>query len=572
MARMYLVSRIPFIRTRWVPKQQATPTDKEDDPFWKTDQWSHYGRALRSMILSALRTDRIPEAVHKSVECLAVHRPSLRFRKGALFLERAILNAQIFAAASLTTSVEVAICFAHNAESIFRYLYKLRPDVVVFPFAEFLHSVANFHSRYFRPKLALAASSECIQLYGQVPFIAERYGLTFAHALADHAQFAAELHEWDESITAEETALRHLQMLNAANSHVHDHRIFCSLMRLRDRTKMMGDVMRALKWSRELEGFARALVNHDVAAFPDASLELLADATYYHGVDASSAELWDEAEEAFRKSIKFHKECGKDLGLAYSYLELSKCISHSDRNSNEAVYLSQQAVDVVRTALNRRPNATPLPLASALSNVAWTQFLSVPADVVSALNAEEECLLIREEIISAVPDDRFPSNIGPEPTAQLVASLAHLHIYLARAGRDDDAAAAMHRMNTTLGAAVHNIAGVAESIRSGLISRLKIEEAGLAIRGRTFDAQACQRVINALDAATGDVDIQALAQKAERARLSQRIIQRDNASVEPDDEALITNALSTMTLDDGEMGLRHGKVLDVISGFAHHSW
>jgi hypothetical protein len=568
---MYLVSHIPFTRTRQVPKLEVTCTDKEDDPFWKTGQWSHYGRALRTMVLSALRTDRIPEAVHKSAECLAVHQPSLQFAKGALFLERAVSNAQIFAAASLTTSVEVAINVAHEAESIFRYLYKLRPDVVVLPFAEFLHSVANFHSRYFRPKLALAASSECIQLYGQVPFVSERYGLTFAHAMSDHAQFAAELHEWDESITAEETALRHLQMLNTANPHVHDHRIFRSLMRLRDRTKMTGDVMRALRRSRELESFARTLVDDSVVS-ADASLELFADATYHHGVDASAAELWDEAEAAFRTSIKIHEERGEDLGLAYSYLELSKCISHSHRNSDEAVYLSRRGVDVMRTALDRRPYAIPLPLASALSNLAWIQFFSVPVDIFGSVDAEHECLLIRGEIASTASDDRPFFNIDPEPTAQLVASLAHLHIYLAHAGRDDDAAAATDRMNTTLGAAVHNIAGVAASIRSGLIPRLNDEGVRLAAGGRTPDAQACQRVINALDAATVDVDIQALAQKAERARLSQRIIERDNASVEPEDEALMTNILSTMTWDDGEMGLRHGRVLDVISGFSDHAW
>ena len=546
-------------------------SDKEEDPFWETGQWSHYGRALRMMTLAALRTDRIPEAVNKSLECLAVHRPSVLFGKGALFLERAISNAQIFAAASLTTSVEVAIAIAHRAEGIFRYLYKLRPDAVAFPFAEYLRSVANFHFRYFRPKLALAASSECIQLYREVPFIAERYGLTLARAIADHAQFAAELREWEESISAEETALAHLQMLNGANPHVHDHRIFRSMMHLRDRTKMMGDSMGALKWSRELENFTRALLDHNAVAFADASLELLADATYHHGVDASAAEIWDEAEGAFRRSIEIHEERGEDLGLAYAYLELSKCISNSYRNPDEAVDFSRRAVDMMRVVLDHRPHATSMPLASALSNLAWIRFLFV-LDVLSSVIAEEECLLIRDEMASAASDDRPLCDIDPEPTVQLVASLARLHIYLAHAGRDNDAAAAMDRMNITLEATVHNIAGVAESVRTGLIPRLKDEGTKLQARGRSSDAQLCSRVIDALDSATVEVEIQELAQRAERARLSRRIMERDDAEVQPEDEALMTNALSTMTLDDGQMGLKHGKVLDDFSGSSHHSW
>ena len=524
------------------------------------------------MVLAALRTDRIPEAVNKSLECLAVHRPNVRFGTGALFLERAISNALIFAAASLTTSVEVAIAVAHRAETIFRYLYKVRPDAIALPFAEHLHSVANFHSRCLRPKLALAASSECIQLYRQVPFMPERHGLTLAHAMADHAQFAAELHEWDESITAEEAALHHLQVLNAANPHIHDHRIFRSMMRLRDRIKMTGDLSGALKWSRELESFARALVDLDAVEFVNASLELFADATYHHGVDASAAEIWDEAEAAFRKSIKIHEERGETLGLGYSCLELSKCISHSHQNSDEAVDLSRRAVDIMRTALDRRPYATPIPLASALSNLAWILFLATPNDVLCSVTAEEECLMIRDEMASAASDDQLLCDIDPEPTAQLVASLAHLSIYLAHARRDCDAEAAMHRMNATLGATVHSIAGVAERIRNGLIPRLKDEGAKLGARGRDSDAQACAGIINALDVSTIDVDIQALARRAERARLSRRIMERDDASAVPEDEALIPNALSTMTLDDGEMGLRHGKLLDAISGFAHHSW
>lgn len=488
----------------------------------------------------------------------------MNFGKGALFLERAISYAQIFAAAALTTSVDLTIGIGNEAEGIFRYLYGVRPDIVALPFADYLHSVANFHSRHSRPKLALAASSECIQLYGQVPFIVQRHGLILAHALADHARFAANLQEWNESVTAEESVLHYLRTLNTTNPRAHDHRIFRASINLRQRLKASGDDARALDCTRELENFIRSLINPSGPAIQDAGVELLADVTFNHGVDASKLGLWGEARNALQESLSIQEGIRLSAGLVNALLELSKCVMHSDREG--ALQLSGRAVDVARALFDDPSSDSPIPLANALSHHARALFLLRPADVLDAIAEEEENLAIRTEMALSEAERPF-YDIAPEPTAQLLASLSHLHVYLKHIGRQDDASVAFNRINLTCQSTAPHIPGLKKIIFSDLVGSMNDAAQNLSSSTRDEDAQTCLDVAAALEAAIADVDADELTQRAARARISERILARDNLDAQSEDEEMMRNALSTMTLDDGAMGLQHGKVVDSLAKF-----
>lgn len=518
------------------------------------------------MSSAALRTDRVPEAIRCAAECLKIHSPSRNHGKGALFLERAISLAQIFAAASLTSSTDVAIVFANEAEGIFRYLFKIRPDVVALPFADYLHSVADFHFRHSHPNLALAASSECIRLYGRVPFVSERHGLHLAHAFADHSRYAADLKEWSESISAEESVLHQLRLLNAANPHAHDHRIFRASMNLRQRLKLSGDNFRALECMRELELFIRDLIDPFSPRIDNSSLELLADVTSHHGLDAAALSLWDEATDAFDESVSIHEKLGHPAESAPSILELSKCTLQSGGDGDDVLELSRRAVDAARLALDSASSTSPIGLIGALSHHAWALFLFYPSTTSDAIAAEENNLAICTEF-AMVESERPVYDISPESTARMLASLAHLYVYLSHVGRWDDASVAINRIKSTFQTTAPHIVGLVEAVENEVIGRLKEETKTLVTDTRTDDIQAYLDVVSALEAIVAEVDTAELAQRAARARLSERIIARNDRDTQSDDDTMIRQALSTMTLDTGETGLHDGQVLDSLPGF-----
>ena len=214
--------------------------EDDNDPFWDTSNWRYCAKVQLMLSIAALRVDHVPEALDAATEASQLIKPRVTHGRGALFLERAIAKTQLFDVLSRTNAVDLPIIIGHEAEVNLRYIHGLRSGARL-PLARFLHICANFHSRRGHPKLAFAASSEGIELSRAVPYMFERHGVAFAHALSDHARLAADVGKWDESIASEIEVLGYLRAMNETNPGFHTRRILRSLTRLREQFVVRGD-------------------------------------------------------------------------------------------------------------------------------------------------------------------------------------------------------------------------------------------------------------------------------------------------------------------------------------------
>ena len=111
-------------------------------PLWSSAHWQYWLQAALAAATACFKTDRIAEAVDIACEHRCIAFNAVALSRGSVFLERAVADAQIFAVASQTTAFDVSIHMGNAAEGVLRHLYKLRPDHIVRPLADFLHAVA----------------------------------------------------------------------------------------------------------------------------------------------------------------------------------------------------------------------------------------------------------------------------------------------------------------------------------------------------------------------------------------------------------------------------------------------
>jgi hypothetical protein len=525
--------------------------DDPDDSFWQTPEWKHCFKARHMVSIAALRTNRVPVAFDAACESYKLIKPGTT--RGPLFLERAVAGTQLFAISALTSVADAAMHTGHTAEAILRYLHSIRPDRIHLHLARFLHVAANFHSSHHRPKLAFAASKECIETYQKVPFMFERHGLTLAHALSDHARFAADLSLWDVSIATEKTVLGYLLAMNEQDHGAHNSRIIRSLMQLREWLRMTGDKAATLERSRELETFVRT---HERLGGGEVGPELLGDACHQHGVDAASLELWDETIAALRESLAIHEERDAIVALGNDYL----CISLGYLATGEhqaAIRSSWEAVQCTRIAMDRFAIPPTQLLISTLSNYAWMVFIVAP-DVVETMRAEEEAAGLCEEML-------MEEN---EEAARLSLTITILSSQFVHQRCSDDSQGSvvqsyLDRAIEICSRAARSLPNLRQALEDNLFSRFRRYIIQLEDVGRASDANAVRLVLSNVELILTDVDISSLVARVEREQLVKRILDRDKRtqSADPEEANWI---LATTTMEDGSTGFGYGKLHDTV--------